>query len=250
MKNINHGACPDKNKFCIYSLNERAVTIEFGTVISEYVWQRVNSFGRLVGQHPFTGFYTSVPAYTTLTVFYDPLLVSRSVDMPGVDCFDKVSTYLTKLHRQKKNSPLLTGDKITIPVCYEEQFGTDLHEVATLNNLSIADVIRIHTAVTYKVYMIGFIPGFAYLGGMNNRLATPRKQTPRKDVPAGAVGIAGEQTGIYPLQTPGGWQIIGQTPLLLFDVKREQPSLLKAGVEVAFKPISLAEFNDLSRQGI
>lgn len=250
MKNVNADTSPDQDSFRIYSLNERAITIEFGAVISEHVWQQVNSFDRLVQQHPFIGFYTSVPAYTTLTVFYNPLLVYQSADMPGVDCFDKVSTYLTKLHRHKKDSQLLTGDKITIPVCYEEHFGPDLNEVAALNNLTVADVIVLHTAVIYKVYMIGFVPGFAYLGGMDSRLATPRKSSPRKHVEAGTVGIAGAQTGIYPLQTPGGWQIIGQTPLRLFDVKRHQPSLLKAGDEVVFKPISIDEFNDLSRQGV
>jgi inhibitor of KinA len=231
--------------FKIYYLSETAVTVEFGQQIAEGLLNAVNSLNLLLHQQPFPGFNTTVPAYSTLTVFYDPFVVIKS-DLPGLSCLAKVSGYLGDLNLQMKTTNSVKGDIITIPVCYGGAFGPDLAEVAGFNQLSIAEVIKLHTAATYKVYMIGFVPGFAYLGGMDELLATPRKATPRKLVPAGAVGIAGQQTGVYPLDTPGGWQIIGQTPLKMFDLDRGQPSLLKAGDIVIFKSIDIQEFNDLS----
>ena len=120
--------------------------------------------------------------------------------------------------------------------------GPDLEYVAEFHHLTIEEVISLHSAAVYKVYMIGFIPGFAYMGGLPAKLDTPRKDSPRKAVPAGAVGIAGKQTGIYPLETPGGWQIIGQTPIKLFDENRQPPAFLKAGDRIKFEPISLSGF--------
>jgi inhibitor of KinA len=231
--------------FKIYYLSEFAVTVEFGQKIAENLLNAVNRLNELLYRQPFTGFRTTVPAYSTLTVFYDPVLVIKS-NLTGTSCFEKVSAYLNDLNLQKKTANLVKGDTIIIPVCYGENFGPDLEEVASLHQISTGDVIKLHSAATYKVYMIGFVPGFAYLGGMDERLATPRKATPRKSVPAGAVGIAGQQTGVYPLATPGGWQIIGQTPVRLFDMNRRQPSLLKPGDTVLFKPIGLNEFNELS----
>jgi inhibitor of KinA len=131
---------------------------------------------------------------------------------------------------------------VVIPICYGSSYGPDLDDVAAMHNLSSEAVISIHSAATYMVYMIGFVPGFAYLGGMHKVLASPRKATPRAAVPAGSVGIAGEQTGIYPLNTPGGWQIIGRTPLSMFNTHRTQPALLKAGDRVQFKPINTSQF--------
>ena len=229
----------------IYYLSETAVTVEFGQQIAEDLLSEVNHLNQLLHQQPFTGFETTVPAYSTLTVFYDPVTVIKS-DLPGGGCFAKVSGYLNALKQQIKTAAPVAGDTVTIPVCYDAAFAPDLAEVADLHQLSIAEVVRLHSQAIYKVYMIGFIPGFAYLGGMDGRLATPRKATPRKRVPAGAVGIAGQQTGVYPMDTPGGWQIIGQTPLKMFDRDRGQPSLLKAGDMVVFKAIDIQEFNELS----
>jgi inhibitor of KinA len=230
--------------FTVYSLSEKAVTVTFGQEISEYLNLTVNSFDSLLHDQPFAGFITTVPAYASVTVFYDPVLVMRSC-MSGADCFDKVTSYLKGLQPVKKNKETITSATITIPVCYDISLGPDLEEVANLHQISTHEVIRIHSAAVYKVYMIGFVPGFAYLGGMDPILATPRRSAPRKAVPAGSVGIAGEQTGIYPLQTPGGWQIIGQTPVKMFDPSRLQPSLLKAGDQAIFKPIDLHVFNEL-----
>lgn len=230
--------------FEIYSLSEQAVTLSFGKEISEVIAQQIRSFNHILHQNPFKGFKTTVPAYATLTVFFDPIIVFSS-DLEGISIFEKVSTFLNKLKTFKIDLSNYKGETITIPVYYGGDFGPDLDEVSLHTKLSKEEIIKIHSSVTYKVYMIGFVPGFPYLGGMDNRLTTPRKTHPRAIVPAGAVGIAGEQTGVYPLDTPGGWQIIGQTPAILFDAKREQPSLLKAGDEVVFKPITLKEFDHL-----
>lgn len=230
--------------FKIYHLSEVAVTVEFGQQIAGNLSDAVNSLNALLYQQPFPGFHTTVPAYSTLTVFYDPVIVVKS-RLPGAGCFEKVSAYLNDLNLQKKTVKPVKGDTIIIPVCYGENLGPDLDEVASLHGMSTSEVIKLHSTATYIVYMIGFVPGFAYLGGMDEQLATPRKEKPRKSVPAGAVGIAGQQTGVYPLETPGGWQIIGQTPLKLFDLNRRQPSLLKPGDTVIFKAIDVKEFNKL-----
>jgi inhibitor of KinA len=228
--------------FEIYYLSEQAITIEFGNQISGDTLQQITGFNALLHQQPFQGFISTVLAYTTLTVFFNPSLVIKS-PLPGKDCFTKVSNYLQLLKIEPSNQLTIPKNLITIPVCYGGTFGPDLEELASLHHLTTQEVINLHSSAVYKVYMIGFVPGFAYLGGMNSQLATPRKPIPRSSIPSGSVGIAGEQTGIYPLETPGGWQLIGQTPLLLFDAKRLQPALLKPGDEVKFAPISYREFN-------
>ena len=232
--------------FHIYYLSERAVTIEFGNRIGDDLLSLINSFDAHLHQNRFIGFITTVPAYATLTVFYDPVAVSLSADLIGETSFDKVSQYLTELNSKDRKPIQVVENIITIPVCYGLHFGPDMKELSGLHGLSVPDIINLHSDVIYRVYMIGFVPGFAYLGGMNKLLYAPRKANPRKAVPAGAVGIAGGQTGIYPLETPGGWQIIGQTPTKLFDVERAQPSLLKTGDQVVFKPISPEEYHQLS----
>jgi inhibitor of KinA len=229
------------------------VTIEFGNTIDESLMNRIGSFNRLLHQHPFGGMCDTVPAYTTLTVFFDPMVVIWQDQLPGKSVFEKVSGYLQKLSNEENVSPVDDSPVITIPVCYGASLGPDLEYVAGYHHLKTEEVIGLHSAAIYKVYMIGFIPGFAYMGGLNDLLETPRKNSPRRAVPAGAVGIAGKQTGIYPLETPGGWQIIGQTPVKLFDAARRQPSLLKAGDRIKFEPTSLSDFkkknNDLSTGG-
>lgn len=234
---------PVSQNFTIYYLSEQAVTLEFGHEISETLLQRITGFAERLQQKPFPGFYTVVPAYSTLSIFYDPIKIVQAHELPGKSGFEKVSNYLMQLDAITAQQSSATHITVTIPVCYGGTFGPDLDEVAQIHQLTPQEVINLHSNAIYTVYMIGFIPGFAYLGGMPEILTTPRKTTPRKAVPAGAVGIAGAQTGIYPLQTPGGWQLIGQTPLRLFQPERTQPSLLKAGDRVAFKPIRPEEFN-------
>lgn len=237
---------PQNNPFAIYYLSEQAVTLEFGNIISEELLQSINRINTLIEQHPFPGFETTVPAYATLSVFFNPLQVMQA-HIPGNDCFEKVCNYLLNLQEINTFETNTPGNTITIPVCYGGSFGPDLDEVAAYHEITTQEVIKQHSAGIYKVYMIGFVPGFAYLGGMTSQLATPRKATPRAVIPAGSVGIAGHQTGVYPLQTPGGWQLIGRTPLLLFDANREQPALLEAGNQVIFQPVSQHEFAQYSQ---
>lgn len=233
-----------EEEFKIYALSEQAVTLVFGDEINETTASKISNFNRLLKSKPFAGFRGSVPAYTTLSIFYDLLLVIKG-DLPGQNGFEKVSRYLTSLVSKNHTAAPDIPDLITLPVFYGSAFGPDLEEVSSMTNLSAEEIIHLHCAATYKVYMIGFVPGFAYLGGMDERLASPRKLKPRASVPAGSVGIAGKQTGIYPFETPGGWQIIGQTSFKMFDANRSQPSLLKAGDEVKFQSVGLQEFNDL-----
>ncbi|TKC00338.1 5-oxoprolinase subunit PxpB [Pedobacter cryophilus] len=229
-------------KFLIYPISEKAVSIEFGQKIEAEIMKRISNLNRLILENPFIGLDCTVPAYTTLTLFYNPVKVISDKNLSGKFCFDKVSNYLSQMAQTNDNSIEKPKDIINIPVCYDEQFGLDLDELSILHQVPKEKIIKLHSSAIYTVFMIGFVPGFAYLGGMPELLASPRKLTPRKFIPAGSVGIAGQQTGIYPLETPGGWQIIGKTPLTLFDVNREQPSLLKAGDSVKFNPISLANF--------
>ncbi|SFA39336.1 inhibitor of KinA [Pedobacter suwonensis] len=231
----------------IYGLSEKSLTVTFGTSIDNDLLDLITGFNQLLLENPFSGLITTVPAYTTLTVFYDPLTVKLS-DLPGENCFEKVSEHLNKIAAIIIEKSNVIAHHLVIPVCYGGNFGQDLLTVAKTNNLTETEVIDIHTAGQYTVFMIGFVPGFAYMGGMDNRLSTPRKELPAAKIPAGSVGIAGNQTGIYPMETPGGWQIIGQTPLKMFDVNRKQPSLLKSGDRVSFKAVDQEEFNAMLKQ--
>jgi len=225
----------------VYPLSEGAVTIAFGNSIDDAILNRVIAYDRLLQQKGLPGMYQTVPAYASLTVFFDPMVLAGS-SLRGKTGFEKARDYLLGLN--DVDAPLLVETEssvVTIPVCYGGPFGTDLDDVANFTKLSRDEIVKRHIEPVYKVCMIGFIPGFAYLGGLDPLLRIPRKPTPVKVSP-GDVGVAGVQTGIYPLETPGGWQIIGRTPLRLFDAARHQPSLLKPGDQVKFAPISFAEF--------
>lgn len=234
---------PFSSSFSIHFLSENAITIEFGQKIDEPTFERVHHFNKLLNDQPFEGLLCTVPAYVSLTVFYDAtIVINTKQNLVGISGFERISGYLVRLHTQMTSIEKNTRRTIRLPVCYEGELAPDLNYVAAYHNISPAEVIHLHSRATYKVYMIGFVPGFAYLGGMNPLLETPRKAVPRKKVPAGAVGIAGIQTGIYPFPIPGGWQIIGCSPIRLFDIERSSPSLLGAGDEIIFEVISLEEF--------
>ena len=175
-----------------------------------------------------------VPAYTTLAVFYDLAQTA----------FDALKTQVERVFQKMEpvRSRAAIGSTIEIPVCYESDFAPDLREVAWHARLSVDQVVQRHSDTTYRVNCIGFAPGFPYLSGLPPELATPRRNSPRTEIPAGAVAIGGTQTGIYPRKSPGGWNIIGRTPISLFDVNREPPALLRAGDRVRFRRIKLEEF--------
>jgi len=179
-----------------------------------------------------------VPAYATLALHYDPAAVGA-----GVSPFEALSETIGTWLQTQTFDTAQTGRLIEIPVCYGGAYGEDLAALAASRGLSPEEVIALHSGATYHVHMLGFVPGFAYLGGLDSRLATPRRDTPRPRVPAGSVAIADEQTAVYPLETPGGWQLIGRTPVRLFRPDASPPSLLAAGDSVRFVPISAETFD-------
>jgi inhibitor of KinA len=174
-----------------------------------------------------------VPAFTTVTVYYNPLLLS----------YKDACSALARIVTDVETAPAVSARTIEIPVCYGGEFGPDLEFVAEHNGLTVDEVVQIHSGGEYLVYMIGFAPGFPYLGGMSVRIQAPRRLSPRLSIPAGTVGIAGMQTGVYPIETPGGWQLIGRTPEELFRPNLSSPSLLQAGDLVRFRPTSRMEYD-------
>ena len=222
----------------ILHAGESCIVVEFGSAIDLEVNARVQALRRKVEASPFPGFIETVPTYRSLAVCFDPLRAPE----PDV---------LVKRIREMAEAPVeagaLGGERILVPVCYEGDFAPDLVRVAEHTGLAPDAVIRRHSGVDCYCYMLGFTPGFSYLGGMDATLATPRLPEPREKIPAGSVGIAGKQTGIYPIDSPGGWNLIGRTPLRLFDPDRPVPIFLNAGMWVRFVPIPLGDFERLER---
>lgn len=226
--------------FKMYPLGDAAIVLEFGEEISLGIHNKIRAVAAYLEKNSFPGMVEYVPAFTTITLYYDPWVISKKGNF---NPYEQVVDVVLNLMTQVEENEGLTSRVVDIPVCYGGEFGPDLEFVARYNHLSPEEVISIHSSSEYLVYMIGFAPGFPYLGGMNDKITTPRKETPRSIIPKGSVGIAGLQTGIYPIETPGGWQLIGRTPLLLFNPCLESPSLLKAGDTIRFVPISKEEFN-------
>lgn len=186
-----------------------------------------------------------VTAYSTIGVFYDPVAVHEHAG-GGDSVFECLKARIAEALAAPL--PRGRGSKVTarvvdIPVCYDSEFALDLAELSTHAQLPEAEVVRLHSSAEYVVQCVGFTPGFPYLGGLPPELATPRRANPRTRVPAGSVAIGGSQAGIYPLSSPGGWNVIGRTPLRLFSEEREQPALLAVGDRVRFHPISIDEFH-------
>lgn len=225
--------------YTIFPLGDSALTIDFGNKIEKQLNEKVlHLFHKLQHVSPFiTGF---IPAYSSLTIYYD---VSSLHTKEG-SAFEAVKTLIEPLLNEDETYERIQRRQVRIPVCYAKKFAPDIEELATQKNISVEDVIRLHISRSYCVYMIGFLPGFAYMGKVDERMATPRKDQPRIAVPAGAVGIAGEQTGIYPLTSPGGWNIIGRTPQKIFDAGSEDAVLLQPGDEVSFYSITEDEFEN------
>jgi inhibitor of KinA len=195
------------------------------------------------------GIIELAPAYTSVAVFFDPIAITKSKGAP-----DGILDWLTKkiqraLTSRRRNLRKKTAGpcSIEIPVCYDPEFGFDLDRVAEHTKLSDREIIQLHSGSEYRVACIGFVPGFPFLAGLATQLATPRRDTPRKEIPPGSVGIGGAQTGIYPLRSPGGWNLIGRTPLKLFDPLKNPPTLLHPGDRVRFRAITREEFQSLKQ---
>lgn len=239
-------------KYEISPLGDTGLVIKLGEQITSDTHTVVRNLARGLEQHTPPGVIECVAAYSTLTLFYDPSLlrqnisVNTRVEADQPDLFERLSSHVKSLISNLEMSRIDEGRTIELPVCYEGAFAPDLGFVAQHNDLTTAEVIKLHTSGDYLVHMIGFAPGFPYLGGLSPSLTTPRRASPRKYVPAGAVGIGGSQTGVYSIRSPGGWQIIGRTPIKLFRPQEVSPSLLQAGDHVCFQAITEKEFMQLT----
>lgn len=227
------------NNINILQTSETSVLIEFGNKIDENINKQIRIFCDYLNKTSFQGFIEYVPYFSSVSISYD--IIKLQSDTP----FEKVKSELEIIISKLDFSCDYAEHIVEIPVCYGKELGPDIEYVAKVNNLSVQEVIDIHSKGEYLVYMIGFAPGFPYLGGLSEKIYAPRRETPRIAIPAGSVGIAGSQTGVYPIETPGGWQIIGQTPLKLFDLNSAEKTLLKCGDIAKFYPISYEEYMKL-----
>ncbi len=233
--------------FTVKPLGETGLIVKFGDEISPQIHDKIQSLANYLKLHPFAGMIEYVISYTSVAVYYNPFIV-RQKAKEALEFKDKsalqIVIHIMEDYREKARQMRKTkAPVVKIPVCYGGEYGPDIEFVAQHNHLSVQEVIDIHTSANYLVYMIGFCPGFPYLGGMDKRIATPRRQTPRLAIPARSIGIAGEQTGGYPISTPGGWQIIGRTPIEMFRPESaDEPSLLHAGDIVKFYAVSPDEY--------
>lgn len=217
--------------------SDQSLLIYFGQLISRQANERVRKLLRLLELEPIAGVRNLHPAYCSVLVKFDALRWRHE------ELERQLRKYLVRLDKLKLPEPL----HVEIPVCYDGEFGPDLEEVAALHKITPEQVIQLHASTEYLVYFLGFTPGFAYLGELPQELVTPRLAAPRKKVLAGSVGIAGNQTGVYPFETPGGWRLLGRTPLAMFRTDREELSLLSIGDHVRFVPVSRERFAELQR---
>ena len=215
--------------------------VSFNNIIDTTINEKVIALHQAFANDFFTGLDETVPAYSSLAVFYDAVAIKKY--NPAVESvFDFVKEHTEQLITGLDDMVTQNDETIiTVPVYYN---GDDLEDVANQHGITIEELISIHTEKSYRVFMIGFQPGFTYMGKLDERIATPRKASPRTEVPAGSVGIAGFQTGIYPFSSPGGWQLIGQTPILIFDKEKINPCFFKAGDNIKFVSISKETFEN------
>jgi len=215
---------------------DTSLSVEFANEISKAVNERIRAFNLALEEGGISGIVETVPTYRSLMIHYDP----------GVISYATLTERLRGLLEQMDQIKLPPSQVLEIPVLYGGEGGPDLAFVAEHNGKTPEEVIQIHTSAEYLIYMLGFTPGFAYLGGMSGEIATPRLATPRVKIPAGSVGIAGSQTGIYPIDSPGGWQLIGRTPVRMYDPERKKPILPRAGQYIHFYPIDRAEYDRIA----
>lgn len=225
-------------QFYITIAGDSALNVEFKQEISPEISGLVHSCARMLEEHPIEGVIECIPTICSLMVCYNPQIIS----------YEALCACLQTRLKDITGTAQETRRIVEIPVCYGGEFGPDIDFVAEHAQLSVPDVIRIHAGVDYLIDMLGFMPGFAYLGGLDKRLHTPRLQSPRTCIEAGSVGIGGAQTGIYPLPSPGGWRLIGKSPVCLYDPFRDHPILYAAGDYLRFIPISEEDFHCIQVQ--
>jgi inhibitor of KinA len=217
--------------------SDQSLLVYFGQQITLSAHQRVRKLLGLLEREPIAGVRNLNPAYCSILVSFDALRLNHA----GVE--EILRGYIDRLDAMQ----IPTGRELQLPTCYGGEFGPDLDEVANLHGMTPAHAVELHASVAYIVYFLGFVPGFAYLGELPEALATPRLNSPRRSTRPGSVGIAGNQTGVYPFATPGGWRLIGRTPLSMFRADREAMSFLSIGDRVRFTPISAAQFAAMER---
>lgn len=226
----------------ILTAGDSSVLIEFGKEISPEINQKITATVQLIKDQQIEGVVDVIPAFCSLLINYDPRVV----------LYDQICERMKGLANIDAKTG--TGGKriFEIPVCYGGKYGPDIDTIADNAELSVEEVIKIHSSKDYLIYMLGFLPGFCYLGGLDERIHTPRLANPRIKIPAGSVGIGGSQTGIYPLDSPGGWQLMGMTPVKTYDPASETPILVQAGDYIRFVPIDEQEYTrikELAEQG-
>jgi inhibitor of KinA len=220
----------------VVSAGDSVLVVEFDEVIDAAVNARAIACAAAIQAADLSGVRDVVPTYRSVAVYFDPLRTDRAA----------LDASVARAARDDAREQTAAGAAVRVPVCYGGDLGPDLPGVAAFASMDADAVVRAHTAATYRVFVVGFVPGFAYLGTVDRRIAMPRRSTPRVRVPAGSVGIAGVQTGIYPMETPGGWQLIGRTPVKPFDPDRADPFLMKAGDAVQFYAIDRGEYDRLA----
>jgi inhibitor of KinA len=226
--------------YTVYSLGDSALTLDFGNCINRETNSKVLEFFHIAEQTKPIGILDIIPAYSSVTVVYDIV----ALRIKGRSAFEVVVEWITGTLAGAAEDRQSAGRQLNVPVCYSPSFGLDLNEMAKEKKISPEELVRLHSSRKYHVYMVGFLPGFPYMGEVDEQIATARKSKPRISVPAGSVGIAGKQTGIYPLDSPGGWQIIGRTPLPLFYKHKKEAVFFQPGDEVTFYSITEDEFED------
>lgn len=217
---------------------DSGLLIQFEQVISPAINQRIAAIVKLIRAQQISGIIDMIPTYCSLLINYNPQAISYKELHHRIESIVKMDT----------KTESITKKVYEIPTCYGGKYGPDLKNIAEHAGLSEEEVIRIHSSSDYLIYMLGFLPGFTYLGGLDERIHTPRLANPRVLIPAGSVGIGGSQTGIYPVDSPGGWQLMGMTPVRTYDPNRAEPILVQAGDYIRFVPVSEEEYLAIEKQ--
>lgn len=225
-------------KIKILTAGDSSILLEFGKEISPQINARITALVRLMKEQEIEGVVDLIPSFCALLINYDPRVIS----------YGRMKKRLEKLLKLEFQTGVSAARIFEIPVCYGGEYGPDLDNIAALAKMEPEEVIQIHASKDYLIYMLGFLPGFSYLGGLNERIHTPRLANPRIKIPAGSVGIGGSQTGIYPLDSPGGWQLLGLTPVKTYDPDREIPILFEAGDYIRFVPITDEKYKEIKAQ--
>lgn len=216
---------------------DRALIVEFGRIIDETINDRVQQMANLLDREKPAGVLECIPTYRSLLVLYDPMIVG----------YESLKNTILKMVPEEGSAESHVKTILRIPCCYGREYGPDLSDMEKICGIGEDEIVRIHSGQLYKIYMLGFLPGFVYLGGMDPRIAAPRLSVPRTAIPAGSVGIGGSQTGVYPIASPGGWRLIGSTPVRFYDPDRAEPILCRAGEYIRFIAITPEEYKAIAR---